>query len=133
MYLYIKTFTLWCVRSNFTKVIEQSRDSPSEIQKLNNLLIGLLDDQANRKKTKVFENASQGSCVGISQVDMMPQLSVRDPIGPTKTKGRPKTASRLKSSLEVPKKRTCSYCGGLGHYATGCSKRKVVAMLINIS
>ncbi|KAL4583956.1 hypothetical protein LXL04_008544 [Taraxacum kok-saghyz] len=35
-------------------------------------------------------------------------------------------ASRIKSSLEVPKKRTCSYYQGLGHYATGCSKRKVL-------
>ncbi|KAL7589965.1 hypothetical protein Lser_V15G37917 [Lactuca serriola] len=39
-------------------------------------------------------------------------------------KGRPKLASRIKSSLETPKKRTCSYCQRLGHYATSCSKRK---------
>nr|KAJ0193938.1 hypothetical protein LSAT_V11C800403860 [Lactuca sativa] len=121
----VSSYTLWCVRSNFTKVINQARDSPSDIQKLNNLLISILDDQATRKKTIAFENASQGSCVGISQVDMMPQLSVRDPFGPTNTKGRPTVASRIKSSLEAPKKRTCSYCQRLGHYATSCSKRKM--------
>ncbi|XP_052627778.1 protein FAR1-RELATED SEQUENCE 5-like [Lactuca sativa] len=68
----VSFYTLWCVRSNFTKVINQARDSPSDIQKLNNLLISILDDQATRKKPIAFENASQGSCVGISQVDMMP-------------------------------------------------------------
>ena len=77
-----------------------------------------------------LENASQGSCMGASQIDMMPQLYVRDPLGPTTTKGRPKIASRIKSSLEAPKKRTCSYCQRLGHYATSCSKRKVLLILI---
>ncbi|XP_023731549.1 protein FAR1-RELATED SEQUENCE 5-like [Lactuca sativa] len=120
----VSAYTLFCVRSNFTKLIEQSRDSPSEIQKLNTILIRLLDDQANRKTSVSLENASQSSCMGVSQVDMMPQLSIRDPLGPTTTKGRPKLASRIKSSLEAPKKRTCSYCQGLGQYATSCSKRK---------
>ena len=77
-----------------------------------------------------LENASQGSCMGVSQIDMMPQLSVCDPLGPTTTKGRPKLASRIKSPLEAPKKRTCSYCQGLGHYATSCSKRKVIIIII---
>ncbi|XP_023766136.2 protein FAR1-RELATED SEQUENCE 5-like [Lactuca sativa] len=120
----VSAYTLFCVRSNFTKLIEQSRNSPSEIQKLNSMLINLLDDQANRKKSVSSENASQSFCMGVSQVDMMPQLSVRDPLGPTTSKGRPKLASRIKSSLEAPKKRTCSYCQGLGRYATSCSKRK---------
>ncbi|CAI9259682.1 unnamed protein product [Lactuca saligna] len=59
-----------------------------------------------------------------AKADMMPQLSIRDPLGPTTTKGHPKVASRIKSPLEAPKKRTCSYCQGLGHYASSCSKRK---------
>nr|KAJ0194647.1 hypothetical protein LSAT_V11C700365420 [Lactuca sativa] len=118
-------YTLWCVCSNFNKVIEQAKDSPSEIENVNNVLIKLLQDQAIRKKPLPVENVSQGSCVRISQVDMLPQLFVRDPLAPTNMKGRPKIASRIKSSLEVPKKRTCSYCQELGHYATSCSKRKV--------
>ncbi|XP_023763920.2 protein FAR1-RELATED SEQUENCE 5-like [Lactuca sativa] len=120
----VSAYTLWCVRSNFTKLIEQARDSPSEIQKVNTILISLLDDQTNRKKSTSLENISQGSCMGVSQIDMMSQLSVRDPLGPSTTKGRPKVASRIRSSLEAPKKRTCSYCQGLGHYTTSCSKRK---------
>ncbi|CAI9295625.1 unnamed protein product [Lactuca saligna] len=125
----VSAYTLFCVRSNFTKLIEQARDSPSEIQKLNTILISLLDEQANRKKSVSLENTSQSSCMGVSQVDMMPQLSIRDPLGPTTTKGRSKLASRIKSSLEAPKERTCSYCQGLGHYATSCSKRKMDELL----
>nr|KAJ0202625.1 hypothetical protein LSAT_V11C500275730 [Lactuca sativa] len=97
----VSSYTLWCVRSNFAKLIEQARDSPSEIQKLNNLLISLLDDQANRKKP--IANESQDSCARTSLVDMMHQLSVRDPLGPTNMKGHPRVASRIKSSLEAPK------------------------------
>ncbi|KAL7602925.1 protein FAR1-RELATED SEQUENCE 5-like [Lactuca sativa] len=120
----VSAYTLWCVRSNFTKLIDQARDSPSEIQKANTLLISRLDDQTNRKKFMYLENVSQGSCMGVSQIDMMSQLSVCEPLGPTTTKGRPKLASRIKSSLEAPKKQTCSYCQGFGHYATSCSKIK---------
>ncbi|KAL4568104.1 hypothetical protein LXL04_023705 [Taraxacum kok-saghyz] len=120
----VSAFTIWCVRSNFTKLIEQARDSPSEIQKINTLLLSLLNDQAIRKQPIALQNASQVSSTVISQVDMMPQISVRDPLGPINTKGRPKVASRIKSCLEAPKKRTCSYCQRLGHYATSCPKRK---------
>ena len=91
-------------------------------------MISLLDDQTNRKKP--IANESQDSCARTSLVDMMHQLSVRDPLGPTSTKGRPKISSSIKSSLEVPKKWTCSYCQGLGHYATSCSKRKVLTVYL---
>ncbi|KAL4574102.1 hypothetical protein LXL04_020926 [Taraxacum kok-saghyz] len=72
----VSAFTIWCVRSNFTKLIEQARDSPSEIQKINTLLLSLLNDQAIRKQPVAVQNASQVSSTVISQVDMMPQISV---------------------------------------------------------
>ncbi|CAI9284600.1 unnamed protein product [Lactuca saligna] len=125
----VSAYTLWCVRSNFTKVIEQAKFSPLKIEKVNNVLIKLLDDLTIQEKPVAFENSSQGYSVGLSEINMMPQISVRDPLGPTNMKGRPKNASRIKSSLEMSKKRTCSYCQGLGHYATSCSKRKVDASL----
>ncbi|KAL7612830.1 hypothetical protein Lser_V15G07827 [Lactuca serriola] len=124
----VSALTLWCVRSNCDKAIEQASDSLTEIEKFNSFVIKFLEDQKIRKKPKAFENVSQDRYMGISQVNIMPQLSVsvRDPIAPTNTKGRPKNATRIKSSLQnVKKKRTCSYCQGLGHYATGCPKRKV--------
>ncbi|CAI9267256.1 unnamed protein product [Lactuca saligna] len=72
----VSAYTLCCVRSNFNKVIVQAKDSPSEIENVNNILIKLLQDQAIRKKPILVENVSQGSCVRISQGDMIPQLSV---------------------------------------------------------
>nr|KAJ0196871.1 hypothetical protein LSAT_V11C700361200 [Lactuca sativa] len=103
----VSNYTLWCVHSNFSKLIEQARDSPSDIQKMIKQI----------EKNMSLENASHSSCIGVSH------LSIRDPLGPTTTKGRPKIASRIKSSLEA--QQTCSYCQGLGHYATSCLKRKV--------
>ncbi|CAI9275453.1 unnamed protein product [Lactuca saligna] len=132
----VSALTLWCVRSNCDKAIEQASDSPAEIEKFNNFVINFLEDQKIRKKPKALENVSQSPYKGISQVDMTPQLSVfvRDPIAPTNTKGRPKNATRIKSSLEnVKKKRTCSYCRTPGHYATGCPKRKVTVIFTDSS
>ncbi|XP_023739809.1 protein FAR1-RELATED SEQUENCE 7-like [Lactuca sativa] len=121
----VSALTEWCVRANYNKAIELVRDSSFEIRKLNNFLVKFLEDQLSRKKAKGHPNTSQESCAGISQVDMVPQISIRDPLLPTNTKGRPKNANRIKSSLEmVKKKRTCSHCGGLGHYISGCSIKK---------
>ncbi|XP_023748884.1 protein FAR1-RELATED SEQUENCE 5-like [Lactuca sativa] len=122
----VSALTLWCVRSNCDKAIEQASDSPTEIEKFNSFVIKFLEDQRIRKNSKEFETVSLDPYRGISQIDMTPQLSVRDPVAPKNTKGRPKNATRIKSSLEnMKKKRTCSYCQILGHYATGCPKRKV--------
>ncbi|KAI3514158.1 hypothetical protein L1887_12477 [Cichorium endivia] len=127
----VSALTLWCIRSNCNKAIEQASDSPSEIEKLNNFVIKFLEDQMIRRKSKSFENASQDPREGISQVNMTPQFSVRDPLAPTNTKGRPRNASRIKSSLEnIKKKRTCSYCQRPGHYTTGCPKRKVIIIFV---
>nr|KAJ0196864.1 hypothetical protein LSAT_V11C700381740 [Lactuca sativa] len=111
----VSALTLWYVRSNCTKAIEHAKNTPSKIKKFNNLVINPNGPQ----------NASQDSCMRTFQVDMVPQISIRDPIVLTNTKGRPKNASKIKSSLEVEKKkRTCSHCKGLGHYTTSCPSKK---------
>ncbi|XP_021971456.1 protein FAR1-RELATED SEQUENCE 5-like [Helianthus annuus] len=124
----VSALTLWCVQSNFRKAIEHARDSLFEIKKLNTLLVKFLDEQSIPTKSKQLEIASQDSNMGSSQVNMMPQISIRDPLAPVNTKGRPKNATRIKSSLEAPKKRTCSYCKGKGHYISGCLKKKEDAL-----
>ncbi|GKB26514.1 FAR1-related sequence 5-like protein [Tanacetum coccineum] len=120
----VSALTLWNVHANCSKAIEQAKDSLSEIKKFNNLVVKFLEEQVIRKKSKEIVNASQDPCMESSQVDMMPQISVRDPEVPVTTKGRPKEATRIKSSLEAPKKRRCSYCKELGHYQTACKKKK---------
>ena len=68
----------------------------------------------------------------------IPQASlindVRDPTQPVKTKGRPKVASRIKSSIELSTKqqKTCSYCQGKGHNKTGCQMLKVLVSKFSI-
>ncbi|GKE37723.1 hypothetical protein Tco_1461128, partial [Tanacetum coccineum] len=92
--------------------IEQARDVPSEIKRLNNFLVEFLEDQMIRKKPTELENVYKDTSVGTSQVDMMPQISVRDPVVLTKIKGRPREATRVKHPLEVKQKKTvtCSFC-----------------------
>ncbi|KAI3779313.1 hypothetical protein L2E82_08985 [Cichorium intybus] len=128
----VSALTLWYVRANCNKAIEHAKASPTKIKKLNNLVVKCMKDEIIQKKQDAPQNASQDSREGISQVDMIPQVCIRDPTIVTNTKGRPKNASRIKSSLEVvKKKRTCSHCKGLGHYATGCPIKKAEEALQN--
>ncbi|XP_076921248.1 protein FAR1-RELATED SEQUENCE 5-like [Bidens hawaiensis] len=126
----VSALTLWCVQSNFRKAIEYARDSPSEIKKLNSILMNFLEEQSVRTNSEQLETTIQNSNVGSSQVNLMPQISIRDPQVKTNTKGRPKSATRIKSSLEAPKKRACSYCKQPGHYISGCPKKKVSLYLL---
>ncbi|GKD78728.1 FAR1-related sequence 5-like protein [Tanacetum coccineum] len=83
-----------------------------------------------RKKPTEIENAYKVARVGISQVDMMPQISVRDPDVLTILKGRPRNATRVKPPIEVKQKKTvtCSYCRKPGHNITGCKEKKAASM-----
>ncbi|GJT38663.1 FAR1-related sequence 5-like protein [Tanacetum coccineum] len=126
----VSALALRNVRANCLKAVEKAKDSLSEIKKFNTLVVKFLEEQVIRKKSKDIVNASQDPCVVSSQVDMMPQISVRDPQVQITTKGRPKEATRIKSSLEAPKKRRCSYCKELGHYQNACKKKKEAEALL---
>ncbi|GJU96890.1 hypothetical protein Tco_1326161 [Tanacetum coccineum] len=119
----VSALALWYVQANLTKAIEQARDAPFEIKRLNSFLVEFLEDQMIRKKPTEIENAYKVARVGISQVDMMPQISVRDPDVLTILKGRPRNATRVKPPIEVKQKKTvtCSYCRKPGHNITGFS------------
>nr|GEW53613.1 hypothetical protein [Tanacetum cinerariifolium] len=97
----VSALALWYVQANLTKAIEQARDAPSEIKRLNSFLMELLEDQIIRKKPTEIENAYKDAHVGISQVDMTPQISVRDPVVLTILKGRPRNATRVKPPIEI--------------------------------
>ncbi|GJW70003.1 hypothetical protein Tco_0126920 [Tanacetum coccineum] len=86
----VSALALWYVQVNLTKAIEQERDAPFEIKRLNSFLVDFLEDQMIRKKPTEIENAYKDARVGISQVDMMPQISVRDLAVLTILKGRPR-------------------------------------------
>ncbi|CAI9286766.1 unnamed protein product [Lactuca saligna] len=72
----VSALTLWYVRANCNKAIEHAKDSPSKIKKFNNLVIKFLEDEIIQKKPNGPQNVSQDSCVGISQLDMMPHKGV---------------------------------------------------------
>ncbi|GJZ08579.1 FAR1-related sequence 5-like protein [Tanacetum coccineum] len=109
--------------------VEQAKDSLSEIKKFNALVVKFLEEQVIRKKSKENVNALKDPCMGSLRVDMMPQICIQDPKVFTTTKGHPKEATRIKSSLEAPKKRRCSYCKELGHYQSACKKKEDEARL----
>ncbi|KAK2995484.1 hypothetical protein RJ640_016840, partial [Escallonia rubra] len=128
----VSLLTLWSVRAKFSRAIENARNSPSEICEVDSWLSSFLEKQDARKNEENFIGGKMGnqvdSSIGISQVESMNQISIRDPTAPVKTKGRPKVATRLKSSVELAKEekkqRNCAYCHGKGHYPTGCAKQK---------
>ncbi|KAK2976094.1 hypothetical protein RJ640_009526 [Escallonia rubra] len=129
----VRFLTLWFVRAKFSKAIDNGRNCPSEIHEIDAWLSSFLEKQAARNNVEKLvgdKMVSQvGSSICVSQTESMHQISIRDPAAPIKTKGRPKVATRLKSSIELAKEektqRTCAYCHGKGHYRTGCAKRKV--------
>nr|GEV39568.1 hypothetical protein [Tanacetum cinerariifolium] len=53
----VSALALWYVQANLTKAIEQARDDPSEIKRLNSFLVEFLEDQMIRKKPTKIENA----------------------------------------------------------------------------
>ncbi|XP_071735706.1 protein FAR1-RELATED SEQUENCE 5-like [Rutidosis leptorrhynchoides] len=120
----VNALSLWCVQTKYMKAVEQAKESPSNLKKLDSLLDKFLEEHTNHQNSTQIDNPLQESNAGSSQISMMPQISVRDPPAPVATKGRPKSACRIKSSLKALKKRKCSHCGGLGHYITGCPVKK---------
>ncbi|KAK2979572.1 hypothetical protein RJ640_016246 [Escallonia rubra] len=103
----VSLLTLWSVQAKFSKAIENAKNSPSEICEVDSWLSSFLEKQAVRKNEENFIGGKMGSQVdsstSISQVESMNQISIRDSTAPVKTKGRPKVATRLKSSVELAK------------------------------
>ncbi|GJU82863.1 hypothetical protein Tco_1285228 [Tanacetum coccineum] len=126
----VSALALWYVQANLTKAIEQARDALFEIKRLNSFLVEFLEDQMVRKKPTEIENAYKDARVVISQVDMMPQILVRDPDVLTILKGRPRNATRVKTPIEVKQKKTvtCSYYRKPHHNITGCREKKAASM-----
>ncbi|KAK2993400.1 hypothetical protein RJ640_012641, partial [Escallonia rubra] len=128
----VSLLTLWYVRAKFSKAIDDGRNCPLEICEIDAWLSSFLEKQAARNNVEEVVGDKMVSQVGsstcVSQMESMHQISIRDHDAPIETKGRPKVATRLKSSIELAKEekkqRTCAYCHGKGHYRTGCAKRK---------
>ncbi|GJS88825.1 FAR1-related sequence 5-like protein [Tanacetum coccineum] len=124
----VSLLTLWSIRNKFTKILEDGKDSPLEIKKLDQFLNGILEEQNMRKKARVEFDTNDSSGMSGTQVEeSQPDVLVSDHIVRVKTKGRPKVATRIKSGMEASmnskKQKACSYCRGTGHYITRCPKK----------
>ncbi|XP_061340011.1 protein FAR1-RELATED SEQUENCE 5-like [Gastrolobium bilobum] len=95
----INALYLWSIHSKCTMAISEARDSIFEIKMFDAMVAEFLQRQLERKRKR-------GEDELITQ--MIPQASlindVRDPTQPIKTKGHPKVASRIKSSMELSTK-----------------------------
>ncbi|XP_061347848.1 protein FAR1-RELATED SEQUENCE 5-like [Gastrolobium bilobum] len=126
----VSALSLWSILSKCNMAIDESRDCIYEIKRFDAFVVEFIQQQLERKR-KIIEDEAILQIVPSLTLEIVSQVSlinyVRDPIHPIKTKGRPKVASRIKSSLELSLKqqKTCSYCGGKGHNKTGCQKHKM--------
>ncbi|XP_039134194.1 protein FAR1-RELATED SEQUENCE 5-like [Dioscorea cayenensis subsp. rotundata] len=72
------------------------------------------------------EIIGSSSCLALSSEDNVcgSNISILDP-KPIKSKGRPRVNMRIQSGIDLQllakRKRTCSRCGGKGHYMTTCT------------
>nr|XP_043615944.1 protein FAR1-RELATED SEQUENCE 5-like [Erigeron canadensis] len=57
----VSALTLWCVHNNYTKAVDQTRDSLNEINRLNAFFLKFLEEQMKRKKPTMLENKNKDS------------------------------------------------------------------------
>ncbi|XP_077215583.1 protein FAR1-RELATED SEQUENCE 1-like [Tasmannia lanceolata] len=128
----VNLFQRWCLISRWQRLV----DGPGRDEKVFNRMTEFCDllfaeEEQKQKENDVTLEASEIPIVGSEVysnfgVSQIPEITIRDP-PITKTKGRPKNPTGLKSSLETsvsqPKKRTCKSYGGKGHYKSTCKNK----------
>ncbi|XP_020267021.1 protein FAR1-RELATED SEQUENCE 5-like [Asparagus officinalis] len=118
----------WALRAKFNNVLELAFDSEEKLQQLDDVLTNFmesLEEEFGETQDQIMD-IPQSSAPISHTIENIPQITVRDPDRPARTKGRPRNATRIQSGLEQAqekkerKKRICSRCGELGHYRTSC-------------
>lgn len=120
----------WNLTGLFNKLVEKCSKSDEAFKELFDYInqkIEEFDVDSSVKVPEIDKNQSHGE-------DTV-SLIIHDPIT-IRTKGRPKSASRIHSGIEISKenckKRTCGACGEKEHYST-CPKKPKVRCIFNIS
>ncbi|XP_020243358.1 protein FAR1-RELATED SEQUENCE 5-like [Asparagus officinalis] len=118
----------WALRAKFNNALELVFDSEKKMQKLDDVLtnfIESLEKEVGETQDQMVDIPHVSTPISHT-MEHIPQIIVRDPDRPARTKGRPRNATRIQSSLEQAqekkemKKRICSRCGELGYYRTSC-------------
>lgn len=126
----------WALRAKFNRALDLVSDSESYLSMLENMLQDFIvgaEKELGPKDIHV-EGIQVGSNVDLDCHASIvlrdgEEINVRAPDGPTKAKGRPKNASRMKSGIEasqgkkIIKQRKCGNCQQSGHYKTACPYR----------
>ena len=127
-----ETVRLWTLRSKFNAILEMVSDSDIYLFKLDDVLEGFaIETNKNFKFRTLDDQSSQigtniGSSTSVVLLGDGEEITIRDPLGPMATKGRPKSASRIKSGFEDSlsqkevKQHKYENCQQLGYYRTGC-------------
>lgn len=118
-----------------SKAYEKAKDDVTDVKALLQLNEKFSQTMSLRRanQTESFQHLSHVGSTELvahpSPERLDPQLTVHDPLGPMKTKDRPKVATRIRSGIENStenrRKRLCGYCGKQGHISTGCAKRRM--------
>ncbi|XP_061373973.1 protein FAR1-RELATED SEQUENCE 5-like [Gastrolobium bilobum] len=105
----ISALSLWSIQLKCTMAISEARDSIFEIRRFDAMVAEFLQQHLERKRKRGEDELNAQTIPQALLID-----DVRDPTQPVKTKGRPRIASRIKSSMELSAKqqKTCSYCQG---------------------
>ncbi|XP_061359450.1 protein FAR1-RELATED SEQUENCE 5-like [Gastrolobium bilobum] len=123
----VSELSLLSTQSKCNLAISEAKDCFHEIRRFDAIVDEFIQQQLERKRKRIDEETLSSTVP--SQSGFIPsQVSlnyVRDPTQAVKTKGRPKVASRIKSSIELAAKqqKTCSYCREKGHNKTSCKKQ----------
>ncbi|XP_061360344.1 protein FAR1-RELATED SEQUENCE 5-like [Gastrolobium bilobum] len=123
----VSELSLLSTQSKCNLAISEAKDCFHEIRRFDTIVDEFIQQQLERKRKRIDEETT--SSIVPSQSCFIPSQDslnyVRDPTQAVKTKGRPKVASRIKSSIELAAKqqKTCSYCREKGHNKTSCKKK----------
>ncbi|XP_020262820.1 protein FAR1-RELATED SEQUENCE 5-like [Asparagus officinalis] len=108
----------WALRAKFNNVLELAFDSEEKLQQLDDVLTNFmesLEEEVGETQDQIMD-IPQPSAPISHTIENIPQITVRDPDRPARTKGRPRNATRIQSGLEQAqekkerKKHICSRC-----------------------
>uniref|UniRef100_A0A7N0UFW3 SWIM-type domain-containing protein n=1 Tax=Kalanchoe fedtschenkoi TaxID=63787 RepID=A0A7N0UFW3_KALFE len=111
------SLTLWSIQRKFIMALETGRKSPTNLQLLESLLDNYVDNVGNKKvidNVHEDDTARRNSNIPLVFANDQCQMTVRDPVGFAKNKGRPPLSKRFESGLEIAEKKkrqkTCRTC-----------------------
>ena len=127
----------WELKVKCNKALEGAKVSEVFHNELDAMLDEFVEKVENDQKQKaaeelgIYSNEMPMSSILVTK-EQASQITIRDPDGPVKTKGRPTQVDRIKAGIEISqekgikKQRTCGFCKEKGHYITSCHLVKVL-------